>query len=449
MPGCTAVVVTKRRARALIALATLAVSWLLTPWRALAFSPRPKTDNAIAAWQASTGATLWLHAPQRLSQALLELYRARLVVHLDGELGERIDLDPKNGSPLSPPEGPATAPLAKSHAFDQWSVVLANGWRLANFSPGTSQVLSFEDSSGRSTWKLATNTYPESVAAYGDSVFWSRGSADGDGIVHAVKAGAARETWRFDANGAVSARAQPLTSPRFAIVEGQLFVQAREHLFIVDPGTGSLIQHLDLAKLSGVPWQARRSEAALYGGGLSAASLVQDARTIVVAYERRVIALDAASRKLLWHRDPGCFPSLPLPILHDGTLYLTAASSTDGPKPAAPSGATTSNTPAPASPATAPAPPLQPWGPSGASAPRARSSCACSASSEGSALSSLSAVLFALLKLARRSGSTRLRRPEKSKSGKHRRPKLANIDSAARNAAITVNSCNLASVYSN
>ena len=77
---------------------------------------------------------------------------------------------------------------------------------------------------------------------------------------------------------------------------------------------------LNLVELTGLPF-----DGAFFGGGYDIATFAADQSTLVVAYEKRLTALDRAFGGLLWSADPGSFPHDPFPVLDDGTLFFTAA----------------------------------------------------------------------------------------------------------------------------
>lgn len=330
---------------------------LLGAGTATAFSPNRRTDNAVAGWNARTGQTIWTYRPEALTQAFVQAYRGRIAVHLEDPLGATIELDPATGNLLPQEPSPVGSALAESHWFSYSEAVLDNGWRLVPLSPGNDKTLVFKNRMGRQTWTLHTRGYPEAVRSHGDIVFWTEGYPGGDSAVHAHEAGRAKEKWRFDvAKHMGNSNVGALPAPELEVFGNELYVQALEHVFILD-FEGSLVDDVDLVAMSGVPWERARSQPAFYGEGLSRASMVRDAETLIVAYERRVVAVDARSRKLLWHKDPGCFPSVPLPVLHDGVVFLTVGTSGG----AAPAGAASSAVPTsssgPPSHAPAPAPP--------------------------------------------------------------------------------------------
>ena len=102
-----------------------------------------------------------------------------------------------------------------------------------------------------------------------------------------------------------------------AMIGGELYVQAHQQIFVLDPEQGSVLRHHDLAALTGLGWYK------LYGGNVHTPTYVRDSDTLLVSFEKRVIAFDAASHRLLWNRDPHSWPHQPLPALHAGVIYLT------------------------------------------------------------------------------------------------------------------------------
>jgi outer membrane protein assembly factor BamB len=103
------------------------------------------------------------------------------------------------------------------------------------------------------------------------------------------------------------------------LLDGRLYAQVGAHVFAIDPATGKIAWHSDVAAATGL-----RYEPDLYGGELDLAVFAKDKDTVVVAYENRVIALAAASGKLRWHLAPDTFPHTAFPLARDGTVYLIA-----------------------------------------------------------------------------------------------------------------------------
>ena len=315
-----------------------ALALLGEPVDAVALSLTHRDDNALVALDSRTGERRWTHFPERLSQAVCELHPQLLVAHGtawgDGRLEFVETLDPETGAVQSV-DPPTTPPLAASGTFAAPEVRLANGWRLdPNFSPGNDQQLRFLDDQDQVVWTLDTSTYPHEVAAWNDTVLWAVGYLADEGTVYAHRAGEDAPSWTFDPNGFVTST-PPLTRPYFRVFGDELFVGAHEHVFAIDPSSGALRQQWDLASLTGVPFEADWTEPAFFGGGLNLGTFSLDAETLVVGFERRVVAIDRASSEVLWHADPGSFPYDPYPLVRGGSLVMTAGGGFAGPRPVA------------------------------------------------------------------------------------------------------------------
>ena len=287
----------------------------------------PRTDLQVVALDASPGALRWAHAGPGLSNAHLELYPKLLVAypHYDQkDKSSPIFLDPATGKATVDSRGKAAVLVGKSWA--QWPdapVVLDNGWRLTGFSPGNTKDLTFE-SGGKVVWTVHALDYPEQVLAYKDVALHAYGYLTHQAVIYAHRAGASAPAWSIDFN-AVLKPAKRESRVAMQLLDGTLYAQVGAHVFAIDPATGKIAWHTDVAAAAGL-----RYEPDLYGGALDLAVFAKDKDALVVAYENRVFALSAATGQLRWHLQPDTFPHTAFPLAKDGTVYLIA-----GPKRAA------------------------------------------------------------------------------------------------------------------
>ncbi len=337
----------------------------------------PRDDLAIVALDTRTGERHWAHFPETLSQGTCELYPDLLVVNGWAMNPSTFDekefvlaLDPATGMPS---EGsPGTAPLARSSTFYVPEVRLANGWRL-DLDPGNDKQLDFVDDKGAVAWTITPmpEMYPHQVDAWNDTVFFAQEYLAEEATVYAYEAGASAPSWTFDPNTIVGTTA---TRTVLRVLGDDLYVGLHEHVFQLDPASGAVERQWNLSTLTGVPFDRELEKPFFFGGAIEAGTFAGDALTLVIGFEGRVVAIDRQSGDLLWHEDPGSFPSFPYPLVHEGTLILTAGESLAGPRPPPP-----------------PVPQLDPG-----------SGCALSAGAEGAGGSAAALVLALLLGARRR-----------------------------------------------
>jgi outer membrane protein assembly factor BamB len=293
----------------------------------------PKEDNRIVCVDLYTGKLLWEYVPKKLSQAEFELYPGGLVAdpQIGWSGGTPLYLDAGTGKPIAEFKRDPSRLLAKSATFFNPPIELNNGWRLADFLPLVDQTLTFRDKAGaKEVWKIETGRHPDVVRSWKDDVFYAQGYLSDDCILYAYRAGGTKPAWTADLNQVVKGRKEPLTRMIFQVIDDTLYVEADEHIFAFEPGTGKLLWHRDLAKdlhLEFVP--------DFYGGGLNLAvfaksrdvRVMSDTRAVsevlVVSFERRVVALDLTKGKYLWHMEPDTFPHTPFPVVSGDKLFLT------------------------------------------------------------------------------------------------------------------------------
>ena len=304
------------RARLAIALAVVAVPFALD-----ATTYAPKTDNSLAAIDIRTGKLLWTHKPAQLSDAHFEVYRGAVVAfpHYEGTARTNPIALTRAGKLARAQRVPRGAPLAKSAVH--WpppAVALANGWRLAGYSPGNTKTLRFVDRAGKAKWQIATGGYPHQVRSWRNIVFYAFSYLSDEGVLYAYKAGKNRPAWKFDINKVVTGRKRPLTRMSLEVLGDVVYAEANEHVFAIAPATGKLLWHRDLASDLGL-----RFEPDFFGGALNLAVFARAGDVLLISFENRVVALDTKRNKYLWHLFPDTFPHTPYPAAHDGVVYLT------------------------------------------------------------------------------------------------------------------------------
>jgi MYXO-CTERM domain-containing protein len=292
----------------------------------------PRDDNAVAALDARTGERRWAYFPERLSDGSVELYPDRVFVHGYIDTQPRgnfeIGLDPASGKLLDS-STPGSPPLSGS--LPPGEVRLENGWHLVDFDPGNDQDLVFADDKGNVTWTLATGQYPGAVRAWKNIALFKSSYLDED-MLYAYEAGSSAPLWTFRPDSVVSVPAS--VAGYFRVIGDDIYYSANEYVLELDPASGAVKRHWDLAALTGVPFEADSFDAPqFYSGGYRRATFSADNDTLAVGYERRLLALDRPSGDLLWHTDPGAFPHDPYPAVHGDLLVTIAGEQLAGPRP--------------------------------------------------------------------------------------------------------------------
>jgi outer membrane protein assembly factor BamB len=359
----------------------LCASAILASAEASATSFIPRDDLALVALDARTAERRWAHFPEALSEATCELHPDLLVVNgwamNPSTFTEKkfvLALDPATGAPR---EGsPGATPLARSSTFYVPEVRLANGWRL-DLDPGYDKQLDFVDDMGAVAWTITPmpEMYPHQVDAWKNTVFFAEEYLADDATVYAYEAGAIAPSWTFDPNAIVGTTA---TRTVLRVLGDDLYVGLHEHIFQLDPASGAVERQWNLSTLTGLPFEGDLGKPSFFRGGIEAGTFAGDALTLVIGFENRVVAIDRKSGDLLWHEDPGSFPSFPYPLVHEGTLILTAGEPLAGPRPPPP-----------------PAPQLNPGG------------CALSGGAEGAGASAAALILTLFLGIRRRTSGRR------------------------------------------
>ena len=268
----------------------------------------PRTDNRVAALDLATGALLWKRPLGELSDAHFEVTPEGSVVypHYCGDdHSGAVAFDPA-GKALAMPKEPRKV-LAKSSVF--WplpKVRLSRGWELDGFSPGNSKAFRFLDpESGMLEWDLLTEGYPGHVRAWKDLLLYAFGSHSEECVLYAYPAGEQESAWKCDINE-VARPKKPLRRVTFEVIGDTIYVEANEHVLAIDPRQGKLLWHLNLAEELDLPFRP-----GFFGGALNLAVFTQAGDILVVSFEKRVVALNVNTQKVLWHLQPDTFPHTP------------------------------------------------------------------------------------------------------------------------------------------
>jgi outer membrane protein assembly factor BamB len=282
----------------------------------------PKTDNRIVCLDLRTGRLVWEHVPKGLSDAHFEVRERGLVVFPHYDASDRTGpycLNKMSGTLAAAALKDAGKLLARSATFATPDIVLDNGWKLSDFSPGNSKTLDFQADSGEQMWRISTAGYPHKVRAWKNLVFYAYSYLSKEGVLYAYEAGAAKPLWTVDLNKIVVGRREPLTRMIFQVIDDVLYLEANEHVFALKPASGKLLWHRDLATDLGLKF-----EPDFFGGALNLAVFAKSKDVLVVSFERRVVALDLAAGAYLWHLEPDTFPHCPFPVAYGEHVFLTA-----------------------------------------------------------------------------------------------------------------------------
>jgi outer membrane protein assembly factor BamB len=285
----------------------------------------PRTDVEIVALDLATGALKWAYKGTPLGNAHFELYPNLVVAypHYDNQdKSSPIFLDPKTGAVSKDTRDPKTLIKPSSAQWIRGPIVLANGWR-AEFDAGNSRTIEFKDPS-KVVWTIDPGVYAENVLAYKDLALVAWGYLTDEAILRAYKAGEKKPAWSIDFNVLLRKPTKKKDLARLGRVQPQiigdvLYAQTGPHVFAIVPATGKILWQMNAATATKLKY-----EPDLYGGALDLAVFSQDKDTLVVAFEKRVLVLNAKTGALLWHLDPDTFPHGAFPLAHGGVVYLSA-----------------------------------------------------------------------------------------------------------------------------
>jgi outer membrane protein assembly factor BamB len=303
---------------------------------ALANDWAPRTDVEIVALDLGTGALKWSYKAGT-GNAHFELYPKLLVAYPHYDTFDKtnpIFLDPKTGAVIADARDPKALIKASSAQWIHDPVVLANGWRMDNFQAGNDRTLAFSDPKTKKiAWTLDPGVYVERVLAYKNLALVAYGYLTDEAILRAYKTGAKKPAWSIDFNVLLNKPTAKKDPERLGRVQPQLvgdvlYVQTGPHVFALDPATGKIRWQMNAATATKLKYQPD-----LYGGGLDIAVFSQDGDTVIAAFEKRVLALNAKTGALRWHLDPDTFPHGAFPLARDGVVYLTAGPKRGAVKP--------------------------------------------------------------------------------------------------------------------
>jgi Leucine-rich repeat (LRR) protein len=278
-------------------------------------------NNRVICMDLRSGKVLWEHRPDRISIALLELYKDGLFIQRSTprvDNGGPLYLDAKTGKPVKEFKRDRGRLLANSAILDDTPVVLANGWRLEPRF-GDRKTLQFvEPKSGTETWRIEIGDSISDLCAWNDFVFYALDMHNSKGVFYAYRAGGKKPAWTVDLNHIIKDKEAPLTRMFFRVIEDTVYVQAHQHIFALKPESGKLLWHRNLVTDLDLEYSD------LHGPGNDWSSMTKDGNILVIAYEMRVIALDLKAKKYLWHLYPDSYAAEQYPIAYDGKLYLSS-----------------------------------------------------------------------------------------------------------------------------
>jgi outer membrane protein assembly factor BamB len=287
-----------------------------------------RSDIEIIAVDIKTGAVKWAYTSTKVDNAHFDLYPNVLAVYPHYDTSDRsnpIFLDPKTGAVLDTDKRDAAKHIKSSTGqMLRGAISLANGWRLDTFDSGNTKDLAFTDKTGKVVWTVKPGYYPEYVRAHKDFLYVGYGYLSDDAFLFGYRIGAAKPAWSIDFNkllGKPAKKKDPARLGRvaFQIIDDTLYAQTGEHILAIAPATGKVLWRFDSAAALGVPF-----EPGIWGGALDIAIFTRDADTVIVSFEKRILALRAASGTLIWSLEPDTFPHTAFPVAHGGLVYLTS-----------------------------------------------------------------------------------------------------------------------------
>jgi hypothetical protein len=282
----------------------------------------------IVALDLRTGRTLWKHKPKQLGTASFAVFPEGLAVyglkHEKHNRHEPLFFSPTTGKRIGPFDYRGFRRLARSASFAQQETLrLSNGWELVRyfrsrralvFAPPGAILERRTRLPKEIAWEIPTHGRPAWIQEINETLLLSQGP-----VMVAYRIGAKKPLW---SRGFQETVGQWLETLRFRVLEGRLFVQAHRYLMELDLGTGKILSKRDLAADLELQW----SPGLVSGMSPTDALLTMSDGILVVAFNRRVIALDLKAGRYLWHLDPGDIGAIPRPLAHKGILYLTVDS---------------------------------------------------------------------------------------------------------------------------
>lgn len=289
----------------------------------LATSAIPTYDRRIVALDLRTGKELWEHIPDGIQEAALKLYKQGLVVEASfvrKDAPKVVYLNPDNGKPIAAFEPAGGDLIVASFDFYGTNVKLKNGWALDGFLPGTSTGFKFiNPDTHRLEWQLATRGYPHRAAAFENLFFYAFGVSDDDGI-YAFQAGESKPAWEVHLNRIVTGSDQPVKRISMQLIDDVIYVACGEssngnnhHVIAIEARTGKVIWHRDLVKDLGLEIGTP------YDHFHNLAAFAKSGDVLVIVMPRLVVALDLKQNRYLWRLRPDQFCG---PVIHKGRVFL-------------------------------------------------------------------------------------------------------------------------------
>ena len=283
----------------------------------------PKLDNQVICVELKSGKLKWEFVPSKLSSAHFEQYPRGVVMypHYSGDNKTKPTfLDPNSGKVIPEFKRDQKKLFSKSAVFWPGPVIaLDNGWQLKGFSAGNHKTLVFRDAGDKERWKIPTGGYPHQVRSWKNLVFYAFSYLSNEGILYAYRAGEKKPTWTLDLNSIVKGRSKPLTRMIFQLIEDKIYLEANEHIFCIQPMSGKVLWHRNVAKDLGLNFAPD-----LFGGGLNLAVFGKSGDVLIISFECRVVALDLKAKKYLWHLQPDTFPHCPFPLVLKDSVILSS-----------------------------------------------------------------------------------------------------------------------------
>lgn len=296
-----------------------------------------RDDLRFVAIDVRKGRVLWTFVPEKMGDGHCEVYETCVVLipsHPQRLRGQRFLLDRGTGARLKEALRLRPQPLARSSVFlPAPPIAMRNGLQLKGFSQGNTKELKFYKKGSRNpSVTIALARWPHNVCAFQNLVMFDYGGSAKEAIVYAYDVEAPQKPkWTLDLNKHITGSLKPAfhglnrhiegrkTRMFKQVLDGELYVNADEHLFCIEPANGRILWQRNLAKDLGL-----RFVPDFFGGGLNIAPMAKEGDVVIVAFENRIVAYDQKARKYLWWAMPDTFPHTPFPALHGGVLYVNA-----------------------------------------------------------------------------------------------------------------------------